>query len=148
MHATTPALGTTVYRRDAALTPDAFTDLLRRSGLDARRPVDDPQTVASMLDHANLTVTAWHGETLVGVARSLTDFRYCCYLSDLAVDRACQRRGIGRGLIDATRDALGPHCMLLLLAAPAAVDYYPHVGFEQHPQAWLLRDTGRDGDAR
>ena len=133
------------YRRDVRLAPADFVDLLRRSGLDARRPVDDAATVAAMLEHADLLVTAWQGERLVGVARSLTDVRYCCYLADLAVDRALQRRGIGRALIDATRAALAPGCMLLLLAAPAAVDYYPHVGFTHHPQAWLLRDAGTAG---
>ena len=136
------------YLRDHALTSAEFTGLLRRSGLDARRPVDDPKTITAMLAHANLTITAWRDERLVGVARSLTDYRYCCYLSDLAVDRDEQRHGIGRGLVAATRAALGPRCMLLLLAAPAAVDYYPHIGFEHHPQAWMVRDAGHDGDAR
>ena len=135
------------FQRDAELSVDDFTDLLRRSGLDARRPVDDPDTVAAMVGHANLTITAWRDGTLVGVARSLTDFRYCCYLADLAVDRDCQRSGVGRGLVDATRDALGPRCMLLLLSAPAAVDYYPHIGFEHHSQAWVLRNAGFDGGA-
>jgi ribosomal protein S18 acetylase RimI-like enzyme len=91
-----------------------------------------------MVRNANLTVTAWAGEQLVGVARSVTDFSYCCYLSDLAVDREFQRRGIGRELIARTQAELGPRCNLILLSAPAAVDYYPKLGFEKHPQAWML----------
>jgi predicted N-acetyltransferase YhbS len=91
-----------------------------------------------MLDHSNLIATAWDGRLLVGIARSVTDFHYCCYLSDLAVDAASQRRGIGRRLIQITQDALGPRCTIILLSAPAAVDYYPHLGFERHPQAWIL----------
>lgn len=76
---------------------------------------------------------------LIGVARSVTDFAYCCYLSDLAVDQAYARQGVGRRLIEETRGRLGPKCSLVLLAAPAAVDYYPHIGFTRHPQAWMLR---------
>ncbi|RLA38086.1 MAG: GNAT family N-acetyltransferase [Gammaproteobacteria bacterium] len=136
------------YVRDKRITPIQFCDLLQRSGLDARRPVDNPVTIAAMLEHADLSVTAWRDEVLVGVARSLTDFHYCCYLSDLAVDRALQRQGVGRQLVAETRSALGPGCMLLLLSAPAAVDYYPHTGFERHPQAWLIRDAGTERPTR
>jgi GNAT superfamily N-acetyltransferase len=92
-----------------------------------------------MLDEANLTITAWDGETLIGIARSLTDWCYCCYLSDLAVRDTYQRRGIGKELIRRTQAELGPNATLILLAAPTAVDYYPHIGMEPHPSAWILR---------
>ena len=91
-----------------------------------------------MVGNANLTVTAWNGARLVGVARSVTDFAYCCYLSDLAVDEKLQRSGIGRALIRETQKKLGPRCNIILLAAPKAVDYYPRVGFSSHPSAWVL----------
>jgi len=126
------------YALDERLDDAQFVDLLERSGLAPRRPVAEPQRIAAMLEHANLLVSAWRGETPVGVARSLTDFHYCCYLSDLAVDHDLQRLGIGRELIRRTVAALRPGCKLILLAAPAAADYYPHVGFEHHPQAWVL----------
>ena len=96
-----------------------------------------------MLEHSNLIATAWDGTLLVGVARSVTDFHYCCYLSDLAVDVAYQRQGIGRRLISNTQDALGPRCKIILLSAPAAVDYYSHLGFDRHDQAWVLARTKR-----
>ena len=92
-----------------------------------------------MLRHADLLVTAWSGERLVGVARSVTDFDYCCYLSDLAVDRALQGQGVGRELIRRTRERLGPRCMLILLSAPAATKYYPRLGFTRHDSAWILK---------
>ena len=91
-----------------------------------------------MLEHSNLIATAWDDALLVGIARSVTDFHYCCYLSDLAVDVAYQRRGIGKRLIQLTQDALGRRCKIILLSAPAAVGYYPHLGFERHEQAWVL----------
>lgn len=91
-----------------------------------------------MVEHASLMVTAWDGDTLVGVARSLTDFAYCCYLSDLAVDVGYQRQGIGRELLCLTRRQLAPACKLILLAAPAATGYYPKLGFEPHPSAWTI----------
>jgi predicted N-acetyltransferase YhbS len=92
-----------------------------------------------MLDHANLTITAWDGEKLVGIARSLTDFCYCCYLSDLAVDREYQGRGIGRELIEQTRKHLSEQVSLILLSAPSAMTYYPKVGFEKADNAWIIR---------
>jgi predicted N-acetyltransferase YhbS len=100
--------------------------------------VDDASTIRAMLDDANLLCTAWHGEKLVGVARSLTDFAYCCYLSDLAVDTACQRQGIGKRLIELTQLRLGRHAQIILLAAPQAANYYAHIGFTTHDSAWIL----------
>jgi GNAT superfamily N-acetyltransferase len=127
------------YRLNAPLDLDAAIDLYRASTLGERRPIDDRACMQRMLDEANLTITAWDGETLVGIARSLTDWCYCCYLSDLAVRDTYQRRGIGKELIRRTQAELGPKATLILLAAPAAVDYYPHIGMEQHPSAWILR---------
>jgi len=126
------------YRTDHRPSVAEFANLLRRSTLAERRPVDDPVALAAMLEHANLVVTAWDGARLVGVARSLTDFAYCCYLSDLAVDATLQRGGVGRALIAATQAALGPRAKLILLAAPVAVDYYPRLGFDRHPSAWWI----------
>jgi len=122
---------------DTAISPEQFRDVLERSGLAERRPIDDPDCLAGMLGHADLLVTAWIGDRLIGVARSVTDFSYCCYLSDLAIDREFQRIGIGKVLIDQTRKPLGEHCQLILLSAPAAVEYYPKVGFTAHPRAFV-----------
>jgi ribosomal protein S18 acetylase RimI-like enzyme len=121
----------------------AFADILRRSTLSERRPVDDTCCLQGMIEHSNLIATAWDDQLLVGIARSVTDFHYCCYLSDLAVDVEYQRQGIGRRLIKITQDALGPHCKIILLSAPAAVDYYSHLGFDRHDQAWVLARTKR-----
>lgn len=115
-----------------------FVDLLRRSTLAERRPVDDPACIDAMLKHGNLLCTAWDGELLVGAARSVTDFEYCCYLSDLAVDLSCQHRGIGRELIRLTQSALGPKAKVILLAAPRAEAYYPKLGFQPHRSAWII----------
>jgi len=129
------------YSVERAVSTEQFIDVLKRSTLAQRRPVDDPECIASMLQHANLLCTAWDGDELVGIARSVTDFSYCCYLSDLAVDAAYQRRGIGKELIRATQSRLGPRCRIILLAAPQAVGYYPAIGFAQHPSAWWLAST-------
>jgi GNAT superfamily N-acetyltransferase len=127
------------YRLGNDIPLDVVIELYRASTLGDRRPVDDRDTMASMLRHANLVVSAWDGARLVGLARSLTDFAYVAYLSDLAVDREYQRQGIGVDLVARTRAALGPSSSIVLLAAPAAVDYYPRIGFTHHPQAWVLR---------
>lgn len=127
------------YRDNATITVETAIDLYRRSTLGERRPVDRPDIFEGMLKNANLTITAWHGERLVGIARSLTDFTYVAYLADLAVDAEYQRQGIGKRLIEETRRRLGQECMIVLLAAPAANDYYPKLGFEHNPRAWILR---------
>jgi len=101
--------------------------------------VDDVKIVGDMLRHGNLTVSAWDGALLVGVSRTLTDFSYVGYLSDLAVRRSHQRMGIGTQLIQKTREKMGPRSMLVLLSAPQAVVYYPRIGFSQHPSAWVLK---------
>ncbi len=126
------------YDTGRPISASAFVDLLKRSTLAERRPVDDPKCIEAMLRHANLLITAWEGEQLVGVARSLTDFEYCCYLSDLAVDESCQKKGIGRELIRRTQSSLGPRAKLILLAAPKAEGYYPKIGFTAHRSAWIL----------
>jgi GNAT superfamily N-acetyltransferase len=127
------------YRDDAPLTVAAAIELYNRSTLGERRPVSRPDIFAGMLKNANLTVTAWDGVRLVGIARTLTDFTYCAYLADLAVDLDYQRCGIGRALIAETRARLQPECMIVLLAAPLANDYYAKVGFEHHPRAWVMK---------
>jgi GNAT superfamily N-acetyltransferase len=127
------------YRYGNELEVADAIELYNASGLGERRPVDDPGIFADMLQHANLTVTAWDGELLVGMSRTLTDFSYVGYLSDLAVRRSHQKFGIGTQLIQKTRKKMGPRSMLVLLSAPQAVEYYPRVGFTQHPSAWVLR---------
>ena len=126
------------YAVGESITVDQFIDVLRRSTLAERRPVDDRDCLAGMLRHADLLVTAWEQDLLVGVARSVTDFNYCCYLSDLAVDQAHQQAGIGRELIRYTREQLGSGCTVILLSAPAATGYYPRIGFRPHDSAWVL----------
>jgi ribosomal protein S18 acetylase RimI-like enzyme len=126
------------YAIESDLTVDEFIGVLETSTLAERRPVHDRACITGMLEHADLIVTARAEGELVGVARSVTDFHYCCYLSDLAVDERYQKRGIGKRLIDETQSRLGPQCKLILLSAPAAIDYYPRLGFEKHPQAWIL----------
>ena len=127
-----------VYALEPDLTAEEFVDVLNRSTLAERRPVDEPETVRGMLRHADVVVTARVGGRLVGIARAISDFSYCTYLSDLAVDRAHQRRGIGRELIRRTHEAAGLATTLILLAAPAARTYYPHVGMAAHDSCWII----------
>lgn len=126
------------YRRDSELSVGQFAALLSKTSLGSRRPLEDADCLQGMLDHADLTITAWAGEQLVGIARSVTDFHYACYLSDLAVDEAFQHHGIGVMLQRLTQQALGPKCTLILLAAPQAKDYYKHIGYDAHPRCWVL----------
>lgn len=130
---------TITYCANVAVSPDEAIDLYKRSTLGERRPIDRLETFAAMLKNANLIVTAWNGERLVGIARTLTDFEYVAYVADLAVDAALQKQGIGRRLVRETRNRLGLECMMVLIAAPKANDYYPRIGFEHAPRAWILK---------
>ncbi len=123
---------------DALIDTAQFRDVLVRSTLGERRPIDDTACISGMLEHADIVATAWDGNTLVGVSRVLTDWHYACHLSDLAVDVAYQQRGIGKRLIELTQQQLGPLCKIILLAAPAAKDYYEKIGFTYNPRAWML----------
>lgn len=127
-----------VYAEEPGLGVDEFVDVLRRSTLADRRPVDQRDRIGRMLRQADIVLTARVGGRLVGVSRAITDFAYCCYLSDLAVDAACQRRGIGRELIRRTHAAAGPETVLLLLSAPAAMDYYRHIGLKAVANGWTI----------
>jgi GNAT superfamily N-acetyltransferase len=131
-------MDTVTYSHSRNITCEQFVDVLNRSTLGERRPVANRERIASMLEHSNLLCTAWSGDVLVGVARSVTDFSYCCYMSDLAVDAAYQRKGVGVRLIRATQERLDPKCMIVLLAAPQAEGYYPKIGMTQHRSAWIL----------
>ena len=127
------------YRDNVIITAEQAIELYKRSTLGERRPIHNVQTFEAMLKNANLTITAWDGELLVGISRSLTDFAYVAYLADLAVDQQYQRSGIGKQLIEETKVRLGPECMIVLLAAPKANEYYEHIGFEHNPRAWTLK---------
>lgn len=127
------------YRDDAKITVEAAIDLYKRSTLGERRSVDRHDIFEGMLNNSNLIITAWDGERLVGISRSLTDFTYVAYLADLAVDAEYHRQGIGKQLIQETRQRLGRECMVVLLAAPKANEYYSKLGFEHNPRAWILK---------
>jgi predicted N-acetyltransferase YhbS len=129
-----------LYQRELTLSADEFTDVLKRSTLSERRPVNDADRINQMLQNANLIITARKDGVLVGVARSLTDFAFCTYLSDLAVDQQYQRMGIGISLIRETKIQT-PDAKLILLAAPAAVDYYPKTGMTNFTHCFLLSDV-------
>lgn len=134
------------YALEPALGTAEFADVLRRSTLAERRPVDDLPRLERMLRHAGLVVTARDGAgLLVGISRAVTDFSYCCYLSDLAVDVAFQGQGIGRELIRRTHEAAGPGTTLILIAAPKARSYYPHIGMTPHDSCWIVRPPGHPG---
>ncbi len=120
------------------ISTDQFIKLLNESALGERRPVEDRECMEGMTKNSNLMVTAWDGEKLVGIARSMTDFHYACYLSDLAVHKDYQQQGIGKNLLKTTQKQLGPRCKLILVAAPAAAKYYKHIGFANNPRCWVL----------
>lgn len=134
------------YKINSPISTDQFITLLRESTLGERRPIDDRACMEGMVNNANLMVTAWHDKELIGVARSMTDFHYACYLSDLAVHRNYQKRGIGKKLQTITREKLGPECKLILIAAPAANSYYEHIGFTNNPRCWVLERQQRIKD--
>lgn len=126
------------YRLNETITADQFIHLLNKTSLGVRRPLENRECVEGMLNNSNLCITAWLEGKLIGIARSMTDFHYSCYLSDLAVHEDHQQQGIGKQLIAKTQQQLGPECKLILLAAPAASEYYQPLGFDFTPRCWVL----------
>jgi ribosomal protein S18 acetylase RimI-like enzyme len=125
------------YQIEKNLSPAEFKQVLIESSLGERRPVDDDNRIRTMVENANLIVTARHDGKLVGVARSVSDFSFCTYLSDLAVHQQYQHQGIGKELIRQTKLA-APAGKLILLSAPAAVGYYPKIGMVRHEHCYYI----------
>ena len=133
-----PATATTIeYRVNQHVDAEAIAALFDASGI--RRPTGDPDRIRRMVQGANLTITAWHEARLVGVARALTDYSWCCYLSDLAVDRDYQHQGIGAELTRRVREAAGEETTLVLVSAPEAMAFYPKIGLEATTNAWIIK---------
>lgn len=130
---------TVAYQLEPSLSSEEYIDLLIRSTLAERRPVDDADIIAGIVANADLLLTARASDgQLIGLSRAITDFSYCTYLADLAVDVAYQRRGIGRELLTRTHAAAGIHTSLILLSAPKAQTYYPHIGMRRHDSCWVI----------
>jgi predicted N-acetyltransferase YhbS len=126
------------YKINTPISVEQFTELLRESCLGERRPIEDRECMEGMVKNSNLMITAWEADKLIGIARSVTDFHYACYLSDLAVAKKYQHRGVGKKLQIMTQKQLGPKCKLILIAAPAANSYYEHIGFTNNQRCWIL----------
>lgn len=124
------------YQVNPPIQAEEVARVFRNSGI--RRPFDDIERIQCMIDNADLIIAARDAQKLVGIARCLTDFRYCCYLSDLAVDKAYQGSGIGKELIRTVQGNLSEEVSLILLSAPGAMSYYPHVGFNKAENAWII----------
>lgn len=131
---------TIVYKQENNISSNEFIELLKASTLAERRPVDSLDRISKMLAHGNLIITARQGEKLIGIARSISDFAFCTYLSDLAVHEDYQRKGIGVELIRRTKLA-SPEAKLILLSAPKAIAYYPKIGMTRHEHCYTLDDV-------
>ena len=124
------------YCFDKRPLADEVIELYDNAGLP--RPTSDKERIQKMFDNSNLVVTAWDNDLLVGVSRSITDWVWACYLSDLAVRDDYKKAGIGRQLINLTREKVGNQSMILLLSVPAAMEYYPKVGFERQESSFII----------
>lgn len=124
------------YSFDKKPTAEQIIELYNNAGLP--RPTNDKERIQKMYDHSNLIVTAWENDLLVGVSRSITDWVWSCYLADLAVRKEYKKEGIGRKLINLTREKVGEQSMVLLLSVPTAMEYYPKVGFEKQESSFII----------
>ncbi|MNH92189.1 Acetyltransferase (GNAT) family protein [compost metagenome] len=124
------------YKINMQLRSEDVSTVFKSSGI--KRPWDDLERIQRMIENADVNISAWDGERLVGIARAITDFSYCCYLSDLAVNKEYQNKGIGTELVRHLQEHLGEEVSLLLLSAPTAMEYYPRIGFEKTEKAFLI----------
>lgn len=114
-------------------------EVFESSGIQRPR---DLKRLGKMLSNSNLIVSARENGKLVGVARALTDFSWCCYVSDIAVMKEHQKRGIGKQLVSKIRKTLGKNVMILLLSATGAEKFYPKIGFGNAKNAWKIPRKG------
>lgn len=128
------------YKNDTKISVEQFIQILQDSTLGERRPINDIDRLKTMLDQADILITAWDNEKLVGISRAISDFSYCTYVSDLAVHQDYQKQGIGKRLLEETRIESGGKGAFLLLAAPKAHDYYPHIGFKLSDRCFFLTE--------
>ena len=126
------------YSLEPDLQSVEFVDVLERSTLARRRPVEDAERAGRMVRNADIMLCARDAGRLVGIARAITDFSYCCYLSDLAVDTDYQGRGIGGELMRRAHEAAGHETTLILLSAPGAMSYYAHAGLDPIDNGWKI----------
>ncbi|MCW9025047.1 MAG: GNAT family N-acetyltransferase [Gammaproteobacteria bacterium] len=127
-----------IFKINTPITAKQFIELLHQSTLAERRPVDDLECMQGMVENSNLIISAWDNDTLVGIARAMTDFHYACYVSDLAVHKYYQKQGIGRKLLHLTQGELGSKCKLILISAPDANGYYEQLDLNNNPRCWVL----------
>jgi len=125
------------YRNNKDVKLEDVIRVFRNSGI--TRPADQPKRIQDMIRYSDILLTAWLGDRMIGIARALTDWSFCCYLSDLAVDKDVQKSGIGRELIARVREEIGEGVSLILLAAPSAMEYYPKVGFEKIENGFVIK---------
>ncbi|MGG1313173.1 GNAT family N-acetyltransferase [Cohnella laeviribosi] len=125
-----------IFSHTKPITAKEVSRVFKNSGI--RRPSDDLERIERMIKNADIVIGAWLNDQLIGIARAITDYSYCCYLSDLAVDRQYQKRGIGKALIHYLREQLSEEVALILIAAPEAIEYYPKLGFEQINRTFII----------
>ncbi len=127
------------YNIGAIPTPEQIIELYENSGLP--RPTHDKERIEKMFANSNLVVTAWDNDLLVGVSRSITDWVWSCYLADLAVRDEYKKSGIGKKMIELTKEKVGEQSMVLLLSVPTAMEYYPKVGFTKQESSFIINRT-------
>lgn len=125
-----------IYKIGVLPTADQVIELYENAGLP--RPTDDKERIGKMYENSNLVITAWHNDALVGACRSITDWVWSCYLADLAVNSNYKQSGIGKKLIDLTKEQVGEQTMILLLSVPTAMEYYPKVGFSKEDRSFAI----------
>lgn len=125
------------YSDDTKVNAKDVATVFKNSGI--RRPFEDLDRIQRMIDQADVIITAWIDDKMIGVARAITDFSYCCYLSDLAIDADYQKEGIGKELVKQVQDKIGDQCSLILLSAPGAMEYYPKIGFDKVDNAFVIK---------
>ena len=129
-------MNTIIYKSNETITAEQLSQVFRTSGI--KRPVDDLPRLQKMLDNGDILITAWDDDQIVGIARSITDYSYCCYLSDLAVNKSYQSLGIGKELVRQTQQQISEEVALILLSSPIAMEFYPRIGFQKIENGYII----------
>ena len=125
---------------NAPLTVQQVHDPYQQTHFD--KPIAGAARLQVMIDETQLVLSVWDDEHLIGFARCLTDFEYCCYLSDILILPAYEGHQIGRQLIATLQAYIGPRVTLSLRAADSAVGFYERINL---PHADNMFRIGREG---
>ena len=121
--------------KEERVTASEYIDFLKRTDLGSQYPKERFESrIEKLVKNVSISLTARNEEgLLVGALFGVTDFAYWLYVTDLGVDRAYERQGIGSRLMKMAHEVAGGEkdIAVYLIANENAVPFYEKLGMEK-----------------